>query len=108
MPLNQENLLKKYEIYALTNLNFSMDRVRYNVKSVFDKLIELYNVLELETDLYQLIESILAMSWESKTKSVALTSIAKENMKLLLKLSPDLPEKVSKLVLDPTIGKSNF
>ena len=103
LPTNQESLLKKYEIYALTNLNFSIDRVRYNVKGVFDKLIELYNVLELETNLHQLIESILAMSWESKTKSVALTSIAKENMKLLLKLSPNLPEKVSKLVLDPTI-----
>ena len=43
------------------------------------------------------------MSWESKSKSRALTSIAKENMKLLLELSPSLPQKVSELVLDPTI-----
>ena len=39
----------------------------------------------------------------SKSKSRALTSIAKENMKLLLELSPSLPQKVSELVLDPTI-----
>ena len=32
-----------------------------------------------------------------------MTSIAKENMKLLLESSPSLPQKVSELVLDPTI-----
>ena len=103
LKLDHGNLLKKYENYALTNLNFGIDRVRYNVKGVFDKVIELYNVMKLDKNLHQLIQTVLAMSWESKSKSRALTSIAKENMKLLLELSPSLPQKVSELVLDPTI-----
>ena len=103
LKLDHGNLLKKYENYALTNLNFGIDRVRYNVKGVFDKVIEFYNFLKLDKNLHQLIQTVLAMSWESKSKSRALTSIAKENMKLLLELSPSLPKKVSELVLDPTI-----
>ena len=103
LKLDHGNLLKKYENYALTNLNFGIDRVRYNVKGVFDKVIEFYNFLKLDKNLHQLIQTVLAMSWESKSKSRALTSIAKENMKLLLELSPSLPQKVSELVLDPTI-----
>ena len=48
LKLDHGNLLKKYENYALTNLNFGIDRVRYNVKGVFDKVIELYNFMKLD------------------------------------------------------------
>ena len=97
------DLLEKYQNYALTNLNFSIDRVRYNVKNVFDKLIELYNVLNLSKNLQDLIQDVLNMPWESKSKSIALTSIAKENMKILVQLDENLPTKVANLILDPTV-----
>ena len=63
LKLDHGNLLKKYENYALTNLNFGIDRVRYNVKGVFDKVIELYNVMKLDKNLHQLIQTVLGAKY---------------------------------------------
>ncbi len=98
-----EKILRKYENYALTNMNFSVDRIRYNVKTVFERLIELYNQLRLQKSLRDVVGKVLSLPWVSKSKSICLAAIAKDNIQLLLELAPSLPSKVAELMLDPTM-----
>ena len=92
-------LIKKYEIYALTNLNFSIDRVRYNAKSVFENVLALHQRENIE----EIIENVMKMSWDSKSKSIALNALAKNHVELLTKTYPDLSSKVIELLQDPTV-----
>jgi hypothetical protein len=104
-PESHLRLVRKYQSYALTYLNFNLDRVRHHVKNALHKVVSIFKILLLE-DLERLVQTILDLPWESKSKSLALSSIAKEDVDLLLQTCPDLPAKVAQLLSDPTVESS--
>ena len=103
------NLVKCYELFARDNLNHSIDKVRHMFKNIFEKVIDLYDILKGVEQLKNLINWSLDTGWENKTKSIALTCLCKGNQApLLMNICPELPEKVISLLKDPTIGKINI
>ena len=100
-------LVKAYEIFSRDNLNHGIDKIRHLFKGIFEKVIELYEILGSSKNLENLVNWVLQTSWENKAKSIALTCLCKGSQTpLILKLCPELPSKVINLLKDPTIESS--
>ena len=93
------NLVKCYEIFTRDHLNHNIDKVRHMFKNIFEKVIELYEVLKALDNLKIVMNWSLETGWENKTKAIALTCLCKTSTPLLMNLCPQLPKKVCTIII---------